>query len=258
MTEGQSTNPAWDDLLSQLPEEYHVLAKPVLEKWDKTFQDQLVKYEPYKPLLENNVDIDYIDQAIYLAQQLQSNPQEVLDRAIEAFNLPYTKGDGTIVPNPEPEEFDGVDITTHPQYKELFNQVSTMQEQWNQRQQKEEQDQQLTQTQQYIENLHKSDDGTRVEFDDMYVAALISAGVDGKKAVEQYQTTINEAAAKYAQAQLQKPEGQQQQQSQQFTVLGGDTGGGSGIPNQPVDFAAMKRNDVNEVVMQMLRNSQNT
>ncbi len=265
MTEEQNSqglNPAWNDLLKDIPEEYHAFAIPKLQEWDKRMQDKLQetnnKYEPYKPFVENQVSPDYIDQAIYLAQQMQENPQEVLDRAIEAFNLPYTKGAASATPEAtnvdDQQEWDGVDITQNPEFKAMKQALESVQGEWTQRKQIEEQQEQLKQTEAYIESLHKGPDGKTVEFDDMYVAALISAGVPGDKAVAQYQETINSAAAKYAQQQLQQNPGQQ---TPSFTVMGGDSGGGSGIPVNAPDFGKMKRNELDDVVLQMLRNSNN-
>ncbi len=266
MTTNSSENPAWNDILQALPEDLHTVVKPMLEQWDSTVQDKIQQvhkqYEPYKPLVEHEVDMDYIDQAIYIAQQLENNPQEVIDRAIEAFKLPYQKGEAVSINNggagdPNPfENTDLEDISQHPQFKAVMDQLGQLNSQFEKTQQETQAQQQQRQLEEYIEGLHKGPNGETVEFDDMYVAALISAGVKGEKAVEQFQQTVNQHAAKLAEAQ-QNPNSGGQQQQQQFTVLGGESGGGSGIPNNPPDFAHMKRNDLNDVVKQMLANSQN-
>lgn len=277
--QSQGLNPAWNDLLNLLPQDLHSQVTPVLQGWDKRAQDMVQevhsKYEPYKPLLENNVEADYIDQAIYVMQQLSENPQVVLDQAIEAFGLPYVKNDnngGSQVTqqNNEPDPFEelGIDITKHPQFVAMQQALEQINGTLTQQQQAEQQRQMQTQMEQQLEALHNGKDGKRVEFDDTYVLALMSAGVDPEKAVEQYQQTVNAAVAAQLQNQQQSQQNpllahvqqslqNQQQKQQPFTVLGGDTGGGSGMANQPPDFGAMQRKDVNSIVTQLLLNQKN-
>lgn len=263
-SQGQSGgHPAWQSILDAVPEELHPILRPQLEEWDKGVQTKLQglhdQYAPYKPLVDNKVDMDFVDQAIYLAQQMQENPQDVVQRAIESFELPYELRNalenkvGNNVGMEAQDEWDGVDITKHPQYQALQGTVETLNSEWTQRKADEEAAKQQTQMQSYIETLHKSPDGKEVAFDDLYVATMLAAGLDGPTAVKQYQETVNTAAAALAEQYKQSSN----QQTQQFTVLGGESGGGSGVPNEQPNFGKMGKSDLNAAVMQILANAKN-
>jgi len=256
--EGSSQgHPAWQEILDAVPESLHSLIKPKLEAMDKGVQAKLQElhgtYDPYKKFAENNVDPRVIEQSLYLANHLQSNPAEFVERAINNFNLTQYQQQQLRqqAEELEEDEWDGEDLTKHPGFKALADQITALKGQLTEREQKE----QLSQQQQELEDYLDSLEEAHGDFDRLYVSALMANNVDGPQAVKQYQDMVNAAALK-----LTNPEQQQQQQQQQFqqdngqppVVMGAAGTAGSGSPNEPVSMGAMKPGEVQDLVLQML------
>ena len=88
--EPYKAHPAHEKLLAELPEAWHQKVLPHLQEQDKYYQQQMEKFSPYKDLLDNNVDVDYINQSIQLAKAISEDPitiHENLTRALMAQGL---------------------------------------------------------------------------------------------------------------------------------------------------------------------------
>lgn len=81
--EQQGMNPAWNDLLNQVPQELHEKIAPTLKQWDQNFQNQVQKvqseYEPWKDITKN-YDPETASFGLNLLSALETNPREVYDR----------------------------------------------------------------------------------------------------------------------------------------------------------------------------------
>ncbi len=82
-----SGNPAWNDLLSVVPEDYHQALTPVLQNWDKgvneRFQNIHNDYADFKPFKEQGFTGEDIDFAISLASRIENDPLDIY-RALES------------------------------------------------------------------------------------------------------------------------------------------------------------------------------
>lgn len=67
-------HPAYDKLLAELPTAWHEKVIPHLQEQDRSFQQQLEKYTPYKEYVDNGVDPAYIEQSIQIAQAIADDP----------------------------------------------------------------------------------------------------------------------------------------------------------------------------------------
>lgn len=254
--EPQGQHPAWAQYLEGIPEDLQPLVTQAFSKWDQDMQGKLQgvneQFDPYKPLIENEVPMDTVKQALWLAQQLEENPGAIVEQAIEAFGLDYVpKGQ---VPVAKPDEDDnnmfdeselGFKLEDHPQFKALKAQAEEWQRFQEQQQEAQQEAQATTELEQFLEQLHGDDEVKKNgDFDDLYVTALMAQGVDAMDAVKQYQETVRTAAQAMA--------GQQQQQTPPPVVMGGDGNSGSGVPSEIINMGNLKRGAVNDAVMQYL------
>lgn len=253
-------HPAYKEILDLLPESLHPLITPKLSEWDKRQQDKLQEvqgtYDPYKKFAENHVDPQVIEQALYLANHLQNNPADFVERAITNFNLEQFKQQQQQNElEDELVDYDGEDISKHPLVKQMMDQLQQTQQTLQTWQQEREQTTQEQQLEEYLDSLEKE----HGEFDRLYVASMLANNVDGPQAVKQYQDMVNQAALKLTGGnpeQLQQYQQEQQTPSQQQTqipvVMGAAGTAGSGSPNQPVDMSALSAGDTQNLVIQML------
>jgi hypothetical protein len=68
------SHPAYDKLLAEIPQAWHDKVIPHLQEQDRSFQQQLEKYTPYKEYVDNGVDPAYIEQSIQIAQAIAEDP----------------------------------------------------------------------------------------------------------------------------------------------------------------------------------------
>src|SRR5687768_4365671 len=87
-------NPAWNDVLSVLPEQFHQVVTPHFQKWDQEAQSriesinsQLKQFENYKPFAEHGITSDEIEQGLRLMYEINNNPQNVYNALNNAYNF---------------------------------------------------------------------------------------------------------------------------------------------------------------------------
>lgn len=251
-------HPAYAEILEMLPEQLRPLVQPKLEDWDKRQQAKLQEVhnslDPYKRFAEQGVSPEILQQSLYLANHLNSNPKDFVERAIQNFNLTDFQQQQVQQQVDELEdEWEGEDITKHPVVKQMMSQLEQMQT----NQQKWEQEQQQTQYQKQLEEYLDTLEEKHGEFNRLFVASLLANNVDGDEAVKQYQDAVNSAAVKLTGGNGQQPPADYQQAlnvgEDPPTVMGGSGTAGSGSPNQPVEMGKLSAGDTMALVEQMLQ-----
>lgn len=145
---GDSTNPAWSELLDIIPSQLHSQVTPHLSKWDRNYQDGINKvhsqYEAYKPYAEKQIAPDQINYALQVAQAIETNPQKVLSALQEFLGIeqaPQKEEQGQTDEDEIPAEF-----VNHPEFQSMRQMVETMAQlmvQQNQSQQASKEDEML-------------------------------------------------------------------------------------------------------------------
>lgn len=84
-------NPAWQEFLEAVPQEYHEKVTPVLEKWDKGVNERFEKvqsdYAPWKSIIQNGHDPETTQFALNLLSQINEDPKMVYDAIGNHFGL---------------------------------------------------------------------------------------------------------------------------------------------------------------------------
>ena len=256
----QGQHPAWSEYLEGIPEDLQPLVTQAFSKWDQHHQAKLQgvqqEFDPYKPLLENNVPMETIQQSLWLAQQLEENPGGIVEQAIQAFGLDYVPKSQIPTPNDENdgENFDMTDLEgleNHPAFKALKEKADEADRILRAQQEAQQETEATTQLEQYLEQLHGNEEITaNGDFDDLYVTALMAQGVEAEDAIKQYQNTVNSAAQALA--------GQHQQQTPPPVVMGGDGNSGSGVPSEVPNMGNLSRGGLNDVVLQYLEQNRSS
>jgi hypothetical protein len=110
-----SVNPNWNEALELLPDEFlKNKLIPVFTKWDNNnnsrfekVQQDYSRFDPYKPLVENNVPIEEIQLAWQLRNEISNNPQTVFERLAQHLGVDVAgllngeQGQGLEEENPE-------------------------------------------------------------------------------------------------------------------------------------------------------------
>lgn len=245
-------HPAYQEILDSLPESLHSQVIPTLKKWDEGVQKKIndlhTTYDPYKNFIENNVPTDYIEQAIVLMDSFNENPEEVVAKAVEHYNLDWAQkaelekqlkeAERVNRSSNDDDDDDLVDLEEDERFLEVQKTTKELAE-WRKAQ---EEEREAAKEQKEYEDLMSDLHEKHGEFDDTVVTALLASGMDGEKAVKRYEEIVNQAAAKISNQGVPTPP----------KVLGGNGSSGSGIPHNDISFGKMKQSDVNAVVAEML------
>lgn len=238
----QGGNPAWTDLLGEIPQELHQKVIPHLQSWDKGVNDRFQKvhsdYEPWKPIIKN-ADPETTQFALQMLNSLEQDPKMVY-KAIGDFYkdqlgdlVQPTPGQGQQEPKQDLE--DKPWMTDLQQLKQENEMLAKIIHQGQQAQQNAAADAQL-------DGDLKAAEKTHGKFDEQYVLGLLMANrnLSVDQAVQQWKNSIQQYAE---QAGLAGPK--------PFFM-----GGGSPIPGQG-NFDSKKASDkeTKDVVVQYLQHA---
>lgn len=199
-------NPSWQELYDVLPQGYQALVEPTLSKWDKSTQAKFTAnaeaqraYEPYKQFLDNEIGSDQIQQALSVAQLIDSDPKAFMAQMQAYFGEEASQDPTVIKPPVENDDDDGFetkpyDLTADANFKKMQEQQDTIagylaQEVETKRAAKE--DAFLATT---IKNLTEK----YGEFDEDYVYGSVINGVDMEDAVKKYHSLVETIRTKPA------------------------------------------------------------
>lgn len=234
-------NPAWNDVLSVIPEQFHQVITPHFQQWDQAAQAKieaanasLKEYEAYKPFREHDISSQEIEQGLRLMYEINNNPENVYNALQNAYKFgqapsPVASAEGA--GNEEDEEELGIDpeiAEKLSQHDGLLQAVSQIVLNEQQAKQNAAADAALDKE---IEGL-KSEHG---DFDEDYVLTKMLNGASGADAVKSYQALVQSITPKPFAP----------------NVLG-SSNGGNGIPSNAIDPTKLSGKETRDLVAQML------
>jgi hypothetical protein len=241
-SETPGPNPAWNDVLSVLPEQFHNVVTPHFQKWDSAAQQKieaanstLKDFEGYKPFVEHGITAEEIESSLRLAYEINNNPQNVYNALASAYNFGQTPPVANSETSEESEEAEAL-AGLPPEILEKLNQhdgllKTVSQIVLNDAQAKENAaadaalDKELAKL--------RDDHG---DYDEDYVLTKMSFGMSGEDAVKSYQELVQKLTP------------------QPFApnILGSNSGAGAGLPSQAIDPTKLSGKDTRNLVAQML------
>lgn len=193
--EVSSGNPAWNDVLSEIPQEYHQALTPKLQEWDqgvnKRFQQIHEEYKPYKSFKEAGYDPDQINMALGIMDKLENDPQFVYSQ-LEG----YLQSQGLLgQEEDEYEEFDDEDGDfDDPRFDELFNGFGTLAEAYLADQQAKQEAEEDAALENELNEMREKY-AQYGDFDEDYVLTKMASGMDTEDAVKSYYEFVNRTIA---------------------------------------------------------------
>jgi hypothetical protein len=135
-TDEPKDNPAWNDALSLVPEEFHPHLKSNFSKWDKYTQEVQQSFAPFKEFAEQGVKPEEIQQALQFAHFLNTNPRGVFDFLDKQYNYSNANQSQGNPAEQQEENVDlndplaNIDISKNPQFKQIAEQQQAIQQQF--------------------------------------------------------------------------------------------------------------------------------
>lgn len=124
-------SPAWQEVLDKLPSEFHPQITPKLNEWDQNFAKVQSEFAPYKPLIENKVPYEAIENSMQLARYMNADPRAVWEELGKryGFNSAEQGQQQFEEEDQEQEEPDPTDLTKNPQFAQLQQAYQSLQSQ---------------------------------------------------------------------------------------------------------------------------------
>jgi hypothetical protein len=225
-------NPAWNDVLSVIPEDLHSQITPHFQNWDKQAQSrieqansQLSEWEPYQAFKEHGVTPQELEQGLRLMYEINNNPENVYKALAEHHKFT----------SEEPSEEQPDDTSSDPRYAKLEQGLNTLAKfQLEQLEAKKQAEQDAALDKELSDLKKKFAD--RGDFDTDFVLTKMLNGKPGEKAVEEFYALRDSILNKKSFA----PK-----------VLGSSRGG-TGYPSQAIDPRKLDGKATRSLVAQML------
>lgn len=234
-------NPAWDEVLSVLPEQFHSVVTPHFQKWDQaanqrveSVNSQLAQFEAYKPYVEHGINSDELEQGLRLLYEINNNPQNVYQALQNAYNFGQqqtesqeTEGEEENPLNSLPPEI----MEKLQSHDGMLNAVAQIV--LNDAQAKED-----AAADSALEKELSDLKAAHGEYDEDYVLAKMQLGMSGEDAVKSYQALVQRITP------------------QPFapTLLG--SSGGNGVPSNAIDPTKLSGKETRNLVAEMLAAAQ--
>lgn len=230
-------NPAWNDVLSILPEGFHEAVTEHFQKWDtaanqriETVNASLKEFESYKPFLEHGINPDELQQGLRLLYEVNNNPQAVYDALAEAYKFGQNAD-----PNKQEseEEPDPTALMQDPRFNELQQGLELVS-------QIVLNDAQAKQNAQADIELERELDSLKEKYGDYdvdYVLTKMLNGASGEDAVTAYKELV----------------GRLSPQPFAPSILGSNSGSGSGLPSNAIDPTKLSGKDTRNLVAEMVK-----
>lgn len=238
-------NPAWNDVLSVLPEQFHSVVTPHFQKWDQSAQsrieqanNQLKQFEDYKPFVEHGINRQEIEQGLRLMWEINNNPENVYKALAEAYKF----GQAPVADsNTGAEDDDDDDETPFGIDPEITNKLSQQEDMLKAVAQIVLNDAQAKEAAAADKALDEEIEAVKakfpdVELDEDYILTKMLNGASAEEAAASYQQLVQKFAPKpFAPS-----------------ILGSSAGGGTGLPSQAIDPTKLSGKETRNLVAQML------
>lgn len=244
-------NPAWNEVLEVLPSEFHHLVKPHFAKWDqgvqKRFEQVHSQYDPYKPFVENKVSPDELNAALQMMQLMANEPRRVYDKLTEYYGDEWGLNSGQGQPTDVNDDGFGdyEDAIEQPQgfdeNNPYFQQIKRQQDVIAEYLAKEIESKELAKINQEIDQQFSAVSQKYGDLSQEDVNIIVSIA-----------TTQNVSVTEAADALFNRL-GQVQQRPNPSAGLPPIVPTGGGVPNAPIDPAALSNKDTKHLVESILR-----
>lgn len=233
-------NPAWNDVLSVIPEQFHSVITPHFQKWDQSAQSQIEKanqsvsqFEPYKAFIEHGIEPSELENGLRLMYEVNNNPQAVWNALGKAYSL-ANEAENADDNEDESEETPQLDFQNHPKLAELQQGIELVSQIILTEQTEKANAKADAELEAELAELKK----THGEYDENYVMGLMLNGASAEDAVQSFIDLRNNLL---------------QNNPRPFAPhVMGSSGGGSGVPSQAIDPTKMSGKDTRNLVAQML------
>lgn len=235
-------NPAWNDVLGVLPEQFHSVVTPHFSKWDQAAQNrieaanaQVREYEPYKAFAEHGIEPSEIENGLRLMYEINNDPRRVWEALAQTYSLSAESGNNQGQNGGEQPDGNGPADFQDPRFDQLQQGVELVSQIVLREQQAKANAQADAELDSELTDLREK----HGEYNERFVLAMMQNGLSGEEAVKAWSDVRNETL---------------QNNPRPFAPnVMGNSGGGSGYPSQAIDPTKLSGKETRNLVAEMLQ-----
>lgn len=234
-------NPNWDSVLSLLPENFRSVVTPHFQEWDNSANKRIetIKkdYADYETFREYGIGRQDLESGLRLMQMINDDPQQVYDTLATQLKIqtPTT-------PEVTPVVEEGETPVLPPGYDKLQEGVELMAKRMLAAEQAQQEDAANKQLETELAAVEQKHGKFIPELFLPFLNNKLGEGLTVDKAAEQFFAIQGQLKQQTIAAQPYAP-----------NVLGGNSGGGAGLPSSTIDPAKLSTTERKDLVVQMLR-----
>jgi hypothetical protein len=237
-------NPAWNDVLSVLPEQFHQVVTPHFQKWDQSAQSRieaannsLKEFEGFKPFVEHGINPQEVEQGLRLMWEINNNPENVYKALAEAYKFGQETPPVAKLNNDGDDDDDDTPYGIDPEIASKLEQQEGILQAVAQIVLNDAQAKEASKADSELETELAGLKQKYGEYDEDYVLTKMLNGASGEDAVKAYQSLVSNIS-----------------QNRPFApnVLG-NSSGGTGLPSQAIDPTQLSGKETRNLVAQMLQ-----
>lgn len=235
-------NPNWDSVLNLLPENFRSVVTPHFQEWDDNAKKRIetikTDYADYETFREYGIGRQDLESGLRLMQMMNDDPKQVYDALAAQLNIqiPVTPEAVPVVTE------EGETPVLPPGYDKLQEGVELMAKRMLASEQAQQEDAANKQLETELATVEQKYGKFIPELFLPYLSNKLGEGLSVDKAAEQFFAIQGQIQQQTIAAQPYAP-----------NVLGGNSGGGAGLPSSNIDPAKLDATERKNLVVQMLR-----
>lgn len=244
-------NPAWNDVLNIIPQEFHSQITPHFQKWDQAANSRVTsaneaaaKFKDYEPFVEHGITRDQLIEGLQLMHTLNNNPRELYESLQTSFGFTPQQAAAAVEEISEESEENSFDIENHPKFQELQNGFQILaQRTLDEQQRQEEAKMDALLDKEFSDAKKKYGDFDEAVVGDLFVArSMMNENYTVDQAVQDYQSIAQSILGS---------------NPRPFApnVMGATSGNGAGLPSQQTDVTKLSDGETKNLVAEILKAS---
>lgn len=247
-TETPGPNPAWNDVLSVIPEQFHSAITPHFQKWDQAANARIEsvnqQYADYKPFVDHSIGRDQLEQGLRLMQMINDNPQQVYEALAQSLGVQQQPSNESNPNDSATGNENQQQYELPPDYATLKQGVEKMAEMMMQQQREREE----AVAEANLDRELKSIREKYGDFNEAHFLPYLS------NAVERNLTPMQAAESFFAMRDEIIKGSQQAPYAPK--ILGSNSGNGAGLPSNKIDVSKLSRGETKNLVVEYLKAAQ--
>lgn len=189
---------SWNEFVSAIPEDRRAELAPKFKERITGYENRVKEFEPWADFQKSGITPDFADSAVKLWAQIENNPRMVYETIGNHLGITPAQAKEVVEATQQTGTKDIADITNHPQFKAVQDQVNTLAQVTLAQRQFNEQEQRVAQEEAALDAEIK---GIRTKYgqdipEDEILMRMVHKGMTAEQAYQEYSGLVDSIRAR--------------------------------------------------------------